>query len=70
MEYIYKFIEKRKINATTTRLAHVLVYTIKGKHIGTEIVWSSQTPEQVVDMIVRDYELSKIWNSKKFSFNQ
>ena len=68
--YWYKFFKQKKIDKNTVIMAHVKVWDIKGKEIGCEIVWTGDTPEKVVDMIVRDYEISKIWNSKEFSFNR
>ena len=68
--YYYRFQKEKKINSSTTRLANVTVINEKGKEIGKETVSKWQTVENVVDMIVRDYEISRIWNSKKFSFNK
>lgn len=68
--YYHRTQQERKINATTTIMKNVAVYNQKGKEIGRETVSKWQKVEDVVNMIVRDYELSKVWNSKQFSFNQ
>lgn len=68
--YLYKFFKAKKLDKKTTRMAYVKVYNIKGKEIGDAIVWGGDDPVKVVAMVVRDYELSKIWNSKQFSFNR
>jgi len=68
--YYYEFQKEKKLNATTTRMANVKVFNAKGNQIGCETVARWQKPDEVVGMIVRDYELQKIWNSKEFSFNQ
>jgi hypothetical protein len=68
--YYTKFQKEKKINDTTTRLANVSVYTITGKKIGCETVSKWQKSDDVANMIIRDYETSKVWNSKQFSFNK
>lgn len=68
--YFTKYQKEKKINAATTRLANVSVYDIKGKKIGSETVSKWQNSDDVAAMIIRDYELSKVWNSKQFSFNK
>lgn len=68
--YFTIYQQQRKINSNTTRLANVTVYDAKGKKIGCESVSKWQDKNEVANMIIRDFELSKIWNSKQFSFNQ
>jgi hypothetical protein len=68
--YYTKFQKEKKINATTTRLANVTVYNTKWKQIGNATVSKWQDVNDVANMIIRDYEISKVWNSKQFSFNQ
>ena len=70
MTYYYKYQKEKKLSTTTTRMANVTVVDAKGKQIGCETVSKWQKVEDVVNMIVRDVELSKVWNSKQFSFNQ
>jgi len=68
--YYTKYQKQKKLNATTTRLANVTVMNDKGKEIGRETVSKWQKVDDVVAMIVREYEIRKVWNKKKFSFNQ
>ncbi len=63
--YHYLFEKKKKLSETVTRMANVTVWDAKGKQIGRETVSHYQQPTDVVDMIVRDHEISKIWNKKQ-----
>jgi len=62
--YYYKFQKERKINATTTRLSNVTVMNEKGKEIGNYAMSKWEKVDTVVSMLVREYELSRAWNSK------
>lgn len=68
--YYYKFKKEKKLSSTITQMANVTVINEKGKEIGNATVSKYESVEKVVDMLVRDYELSKVWSSKHFSFNQ
>lgn len=68
--YYYRVQQERKINATTTRMKNVKVFTENGKEIGSYAMSKHEDVNKCVAMLVRDYELRKVWNSKQFSFNQ
>lgn len=63
--YHYFFEKNKKLSENVTRMANVTVWDAKGKQIGRETVSSWQKPTDMVDMIVRDHEISKIWNKKQ-----
>jgi hypothetical protein len=69
-KYYYKYQKEKKLNSNTTRMANVSVWDFNDKLIGNATVSKWQKVEDVVDMLVRDYEVSKVWNSKEFSFNR
>ena len=69
MNYIYKFTKEKKLDAKRTRMAQVIVYDLKDKVIGS---WAftylpkhnkEQEIQDKITMLIREYELSKIWNS-------
>lgn len=66
-KYIYKYTKARKINATTRQMHTVTVFTLKDKQIGQHS-WSylerdsEAQIQRYVTMLIREYELSKIWN--------
>jgi hypothetical protein len=63
--YYYKFQKEKKIDASTTRMANVKVFNLKDKEIGNATVSKWQKVEDVVGMLVRDYELAKVWSKIK-----
>ena len=68
--YYTHYQKEKKINATSIRMANVTVFDKNLKQIGNETVSKWQSIDDVAGMIIRDYELRKIWNSKQFSFNK
>ena len=68
--YYYKYTKEKKINATTTRMANVTVMDEKGKEIGSYAMSKWENVDKAVAMLIREYEISKVWNSKEFSFNK
>lgn len=62
--FYYKYETEKKIDANTTRMANVQVFDFNDKKIGCETVSKWQDPEQVVGMIIREYQISKAWNKK------
>ena len=68
--YYTKFQKEKKLKDKSTRMANVKVFDCKFKQIGNATVSKWQSIDDVANMIIRDYELSKVWNSKEFSFNQ
>lgn len=69
-KYCYRFTDKKKINATSERMATVKVFTLTGVEIGS-YSWSylykqpTMRAEQIGTMInelIREYELKKVFN--------
>lgn len=67
--YYTEYQTEKEITPTITRMANIKVYTDRGKEIGMATVAHYEDKNKVADMLIRDYELNKVWNSKEFSFN-
>ena len=65
-KYIYQYQKDKKISPTITRMANVRVMDLKGKEIGMATVSKWQNIEDIVNMLIREYEISKVWNSKNY----
>lgn len=70
MKYYYKYQKEKKLSLTITRMANVRVFDNKGKEIGHTTVSKWQKVDDVVNMLVREHEISKVWNNPKLSFNK
>lgn len=65
MNYVYRFTKEKKLTATTTRMATIVVFDRKGKEIG-KYSWSRKpNDQQIKDMLrelIREYETRAAWN--------
>jgi hypothetical protein len=70
MKYYYKYQREKKLSPKLTRLASVKVFNYKDKEIGHATLSKWQKVEDVVNMLIREHEISKVWNNPKLSFNK
>lgn len=68
--YYYKYQKEKKLSPTSTRMANVTLIDEKSKVVGNATVSKWQKVEDIVSMLIREYEISKVWNNPKLSFNQ
>ena len=68
--YYIKFEKEKKLSSTITRMANVTVFNARYKEINRATVWIGKNSDEVANMLIREYELSKIWNNKKLLINQ
>lgn len=67
MEFVWEYVGEKKLDEKTTQMAHVKVYDLKGKLLETATCSKWQEPEDVADMLIREYSLRKVFNSKAFA---
>jgi len=57
-KYYYRYQKEKQLKQGVTRMANVTVFDLKDKLIGTATVSKWQKVADVVDMLVREYEIS------------
>jgi len=64
--YRYRYTPEKKLTPTMTRQATITVMDINGKIIGQEHCSKWEKPEDIAQMIIREHQNKKHFNTKEY----